>query len=335
MTLVGQIRTVRYAAPLRTTGELYAAACDPGTQLALWNAEWRRVRTQVPYFAALAQERRLPERFGSWAEFAEAVPSMCRATIQEHGRELTSMDRHPDLYKLTGGSTAQPVRLPKWRGEGGQAVYERWLARRWYGISPGARLLLLWGHSHLLGVGLRGWANARKRELLDRLVGCCRISAYDIHPDALRRAGAAMLSFKPAYIVGYSVALDLLARANADRRAALRALGMRAVIATAESFPAPNSAAVIEDTFGCPVAMEYGAAEAPLIAHTRPQGGYVVFWRSYFVEAEWSEALGAHQVRLTSLYPRSMPLVRYELGDLVDLGPGAPRKKNRKSLYQN
>lgn len=325
MTLIGQIRTARYSAPMRAVSGIYAAPYDPEIQLALWNDEWRRVRVQVPYFAALAAARKLPERFSSWAEFAECLPPMSRATIQEQSTALVSTERPPDLYKLTGGSTAQPVRLPKWRDEGGQAVYERWMARGWYGITPDSRVLLLWGHSHLLGKGLKGWANARKREILDRLVGCCRLSAYDIHPDALRRAAEVMLRFRPDYVVGYSVALDLLARANADRRAELRALGMRGVIATAESFPAPDSAQLIEDTFGCPAAMEYGAAEAPLIAHTRPQGGYAILWRSYFVEAEWQEELGAHKVRLTSLYPRAMPLVRYELGDLLDLGPSASR----------
>jgi phenylacetate-coenzyme A ligase PaaK-like adenylate-forming protein len=68
--------------------------------------------------------------------------------------------------------------------------------------------------------------------------------------------------------------------------------------------------------------MEYGAVETGLVAHTHPDGGYRVFWRSYLVDAERDGA--NHRIRVTSLYPRCTPLVRYDLGDEIDPGLGAP-----------
>jgi phenylacetate-coenzyme A ligase PaaK-like adenylate-forming protein len=66
--------------------------------------------------------------------------------------------------------------------------------------------------------------------------------------------------------------------------------------------------------------MEYGSVETGLIAHTHPEGGYRVFWRTYFVEAEKADynPMG-FTVRITSLYPRCFPLVRYEIGDEITL----------------
>jgi phenylacetate-coenzyme A ligase PaaK-like adenylate-forming protein len=176
---------------------------------------------------------------------------------------------------------------------------------------------MLWGHSHLLGSGIRGWAAGRKRNLSDRLLGYKRFSAYDLSEEALRRGGDELIRFQPDYVIGYSVALDLFAKANSDRRDALRGAGVKVVVAAAEGFPEPESEARISDLFGCPVAMEYGAVETGLIGHTHPDGGYRAFWQTYLIEAERNGRNAA--LRVTSLYPRCVPLVRYEIGDEVEL----------------
>jgi phenylacetate-CoA ligase len=144
-------------------------------------------------------------------------------------------------------------------------------------------------------------------------LGYQRISAYDLRPEALRRAGDALERNPPEYVIGYSVALDLFAQVNADRAPSFRSLGVKAVIATAESFPSPESPGRLADLFGCPVGMEYGAVETGLLAHTHPNGGFRIFWESYLVDAAPSDH--GHQLFVTSLYPRCFPLLRYAIGD--------------------
>ena len=131
----------------------------------------------------------------------------------------------------------------------------------------------------------------------------------------MRRAAEELLRFRPAYVLGYSVALDLFAAANRDRREQLRASGVRLVVGTAEAFPTRESANRLRDLFGCDVAMEYGAVETGLLAHTHPEGGYRAFWRSYLLEVAGGEHPG--RLLVTSLYPRCLPLVRYEIGDEI------------------
>jgi phenylacetate-coenzyme A ligase PaaK-like adenylate-forming protein len=223
---------------------------------------------------------------------------------------------------MTGGSTSQPVQIPAWRSEFAATAPDVWVGRGWYGIAPDARLFLLWGHSHLLGTGMRGRLNGLRRTLNDRLLGYRRFSAYDLRAEALRRAGDALLRFAARYVVGYSVALDGFAHANRDRAGDFSRLGLAAVIGTAEAFPGEESSGLIAEVFGAPVAMEYGAVETGVVAHTHPEGGYRVFWGSYLLEGERSES-GRHVVRVTSLYPRCLPLVRYELGDEIELEASA------------
>jgi len=233
---------------------------------------------------------------------------------------MTSRERAPQWWRVTGGSTAQPIQLPAWHSEKAVVGPDQWLGRHWFGVRPSDRLFWLWGHSHLLGSGLGGQINRRVRGLKDWLLGYYRYSAYDLCADSMVRAGDILLSFGPDYVIGYSVALDSFARINRDRAGRFHDLGLKVVIACAESFPSADSAQTVSDVLGAPLAMEYGSIETGVVAYTTPLGGYQTFWRNHFVEAQDSSVRGGRVVRVTSLYPRCFPLVRYELGDEIELG---------------
>ena len=328
LTPLRQIRSRRYAPEVARLASFYARPASPAAirawQLEAFNAQWRRLRERVPYFRRLSAEAALPAEFTSWQEFKESVPAMDRGVVQGEGRALACDAPAPDYWCTTGGSTAEPLRVPAWNSERERAAAGIWYARSWFGVSPADRVFLIWGHSHLLGAGWRGRLNGAKRGLKDRVLGYHRHSAYDLSEPSLRRAARALLSFRPQYLIGYAAALDSFARANAGMRAAFRALNLKAAVATAESFPRADSKELISETLGCPVVMEYGAVETGPIAHQKADGTYSVFWKDYFVEGRPS-ALGPgyHEILLTSLYPRCLPLVRYRIGDLISADPDA------------
>jgi len=293
-------------------------------QLDQFNEQWEAVRRDVPYFSRLASERPLPEQFDSWAQFRAELPVIDRETVQQHRRALTSTRHSPDFERVTGGSTAEPVHLPAWSSERQYEQRDFWYARGWYDVTPADRLFLLWGHSHIFGEGLRGWWNKVKRRAKDHVLGYHRADAYDLSDDALRQAGRELVQTQPDYVLGYSSALDKLAQVNEDRAEDFRRLDLKAVIATAESFPRPDSAELIGNVFGAPVAMEYGAVETGPMAYQAPDGDFRVFWRHYKIEGEQTDLLdGAYEIYVTSLYPRCFPLVRYRIGDMVPVDPNA------------
>jgi phenylacetate-CoA ligase len=326
VTFAGRVREATYRRAVAERGREHDAPANEAEahaiQLRLLNAEWTRLLATSRYFAALRDERGLPAQFASLDEFVAKLPSMTRAVAREHRATITCTGRSPEWFRVTGGSTAQPMQLPAWHAETLATRPDPWLGRGWYGVSAASRLFLIWGHSHLMGSGLAGALRARLREARDRALGYTRFSAYDLRPEKMREAAERMIATRPEYVIGYSFALDLFARVNLDRRRELRALGLKVVVATSESFPSPESRPRLEDLFGCPVAMEYGAVETGLVAHTRPpDGGFDVFWRTYLLDAEPSEA--GHRIYVTSLYPRCFPLVRYEIGDEIRLPAAA------------
>ena len=285
-------------------------------QLDRFNSCWLTMQSSVPYYNRLVRKRVAPKRFESWKDFLDCMPVMNRAFVREHCRELSDTSRMAEFLRITGGSTSQPLQLPAWRSELNETDPNTWLGRSWYGITPYDSLFLLWGHSHLLGHGIRGWFNGQLRCLKDSFLGYTRWSAYDLSASAMRSAGLRLERTGADYVLGYSVALDCFARCNSGFRLSPKR-PIKAIIGTAECFPNDDTPRLLESLLQAPVAMEYGSIETGAIAHTTRTGPYRVFWRSHLLECVSLGANGTCALRVTSLYPRCFPLVRYEMGDEI------------------
>jgi phenylacetate-CoA ligase len=288
MKLIRRWRARRLQPEIEEQKEFYGQEWSPDDirswQLEQFNEQWQSIRNTVPYYSRLAAECGLPAHFDSWDQFRHRMPIMDRETVQNHRSALASTKKALDFHRVTGGSTAEPVQIPAWSSERKYEQRDFWYARGWYGITPADRLFLLWGHSHIFGDGLSGWWEKIKRQLKDYALGYHRYSAYDLSDDALQNAAERLLDVQPDYVMGYSEALDRLARVNRDRKEKFRELGLKAIIATAESFPREDSPHVIEDVFGAPVVMEYGTAETGPLAYQSPDGEFRLFWRHYKIE---------------------------------------------------
>lgn len=321
MSLLGYVRKVRLSSAIEDrSSDCRKTLKDEDRlewQLDRFNKLWQQTIKSVPYYAKLVRDKNLPYKFSSWQEFIENVPITKKEIVDKRRAEMTDRSRKPDFWRTTGGTTSQPIQLPAWNSEKVATNPDIWVARKWYDINPDSRLFMIWGHSHLLGTGFKGRINAISRNLKDWLLDYYRFSAYDMNPAVLREAGKKMLRYRPDYVVGYSVALDGFACANKDLTPEFRNLGLKVVIGAAESFPNERSEEIMSHLFGCPVAMEYGSVETNLMGHTHPSGGYIVFWKSHFLEATEDGTANGRILRITSLYPRCFPLIRYEIGDQI------------------
>jgi len=326
MSFVGTVRAIKVAPRVKRTAALYRGVFGNSERLKLqldcFNQLWSKIRQDIPYYAQLAKERSLPQAFKSWPEFIDKFPITTKKIVQANTALMSYDKPKPEFYRVSGGTTAQPVQLPAWRSETRLTQMDTWVARSWYGINPDDKLFTIWSRSHTLGHGWHSQVNKIKRNTKDWLLGYCRVSAYDMTDANLKAAAKKLLRQKPGYIMGFSVALDLFARANRDFVPRFRKLKVKAVIGCSEMFPHPDSKALLADLFNCPVIMEYGAGETNLMGHSHPNGGYLAFWRNYFLEALEPREPDSRIVRVTSLYNRCFPLIRYEIGDELELYPG-------------
>ncbi len=212
--------------------------------------------------------------------------------------------------------------MPAWGSETLHTRPNVWMAKSWFGVRPSDRLFLIWGIGQFTDCGLRGQYKMLMRKSRDWLLGYRRFPAYLLGEDILREIGQSLLEFRPHYLSAYSAALVRFALANEDLSPAFHRRRLKVVAGASEAFPRENSRDLLLRIFGAPVAMEYGMNETDLLAHTGPGGGFRVFWESYFFEAVEPGAAGGRKLRVTCLFPRCFPLIRYETGDEIDLAPG-------------
>ncbi len=318
MTLLGKVRARRlqsalegYAAQSASSGGDLDAA-----QLDALNRAWRESLAVSPWARSLRDRLSAPDRFESWQEVAALVPAQRKADLRA---TLVSADGATRVqWRTTGGTTAEPIRFPVLESEPGVALLDQWLGRQRLGVAPHDPLFLLWGHAQMFGVGIRGVVARTKRRLTDLALGYTRWSAYRLSDADLALARRALIRSRARYVIGYSSALDRLARASLAHANEIHELGLKVVIATAEGFPRPDSREVISRCFGCPVAMEYGSVETGLLAYERLAGGYNVSWAHQRLELAPPDAAGRRELLVTSLYARALPLLRYAIGDWVE-----------------
>lgn len=298
-------------------------------QLQQFNALWTNIQKNVPYYKKLVENGEIPKQFERIEEFTK-LPIVTRDYVNEYMKEFKDGSKEADSWGTTGGSTGNPLKFPKWSSETDFCEPSVWYVRDFYDIKRSDKMFRLWGHSHTLGKGLTRIKNKLKFDIGLPLIGFKRFSAYDLSEDKLKEAGNEILKFKPKYIIGYSKALYILAKANEDKKEAFHQLQLKAVLGAAEGFEQKKDRKYVEEIFGCHVGLQYAAMETNYIAQTHPDGGYRALFKNNIIECVDDDGNPAEtgRILLTSLYPRAFPLIRYELGDII-----SECKKDNHSVY--
>jgi len=284
-------------------------------QLKRFNEIWKRAFTNVPFYREWKDTYGLPAQISNLSETV-AWPVLTKADLRDLTRFVRLDVAMPSGRLMTGGSTGEPVRLPSW-GDTRSAISQI-VGRRAYGIEPGDRTFLLWGHEHLYGKGLKRRINVLKRCLKDWLSDWIRVSAYDLGKAAMVNAYKVFARFRPKFFIGFSPAVLAFVRQNNDRKGLVDTV--KVILCTAGPLSLDEKKE-IEDFFGGRVCMEYGSVECGAMAYTRPSDGfYNVFWDTHLLQAQ-KQADGECKNLVTRLMDCYVPLIRYDIGDYLELDP--------------
>jgi phenylacetate-CoA ligase len=261
-----------------------------------------------------------PSRVTDASQLA-ALPPLDKRTVRaERERMIDVRTRGSHVHKRTSGSSGEQTHIEydvgseAWR----QAVRVRGWG--WAGYRPGERVAYYWGQPVPLE-GLHGAKIRLDRALRRELYLECLVQ----DEETLAAAARAIARHRPHLIVGYAVALGLLARHVIDRR--LRAWDDLGVVSCAEPLGAQDRE-VVTRAFG-PVFDTYGSRETMLLAaecerhdglHTMDDAHVV----EVVVEGRPARPGEVGEVLVTDLHNYGMPLIRYRNGDLAVAGPDEP-----------
>ena len=281
-------------------------------QLDKFNAIWKDAYINLQFYKNWKAMYSLPDSISTLREL-EGWPIITKQMLQIKIENLQRDTAKVSTCVFTGGSTGEPLRLPTWSDRFTSS--SQWIGRVAYGVMPGDRTFLLWGHHHLYGKGIKRKINQAKRKIKDTLLNMCRVSAYDLSEDAMGRAFNTYKEFKPQFVIGFSASVLAFCRINSLCKISH---APKAVLCTAG--PLSNAEKEeIECFFKAPVCMEYGSVEAGVMAYTEPETQhYRVFWDTHLLQG-FTDETGETRNIVTRLTPCYFPLIRYDIGDCLDL----------------
>lgn len=281
-------------------------------QVNKFNKVWHDAFKNIEFYSEWKNKHSLPDSIKSINELDD-WPVLSKSDIQSNYDKFNRKGIKPDKYISTGGSTGEPLKLPSWLDRDTRA--SMLLGRVGYGILPGDKTFMLWGHHHLYGVGIKKIVNRSIRWFKDKLLNIKRVSAYDLSPTIMQENLNIYNKFNPDFVIGFSPAILSFVRSNSKNSINIKK--PKAVLCTAGPL---NKVEIkeIERFFNAPVCMEYGSVECGVMGYTNPiDSTYNIFWDTHLIQGlnDGSEVRNI----VTRLQHCYVPLIRYDIGDYLSV----------------
>ena len=254
---------------------------------------------------------------GDWdrPEALASLPVLEKRQVQEQGARMRVAGARDALVAKTSGSSGTPVSVLRSHLSWAHAHANQIRAWRWHGVDVGERHAYFWG--------LAFDAAGRRQALLkDWFFNRERCSAFTLDGAQAADFYGRMRRHPAAFALGYPSALAQFASELRARGLDGRALGWRAIVATAEVLH-PHQRALLRETFGAAIVNLYGCAEAGVLAMECERSGLHVPAES--VALQWMDGANhgsPREVLVTDLHNFAQPLIRYRAGDLVETAAG-------------
>jgi phenylacetate-CoA ligase len=281
-------------------------------QIEQFNRVWNDVIINNPFYKMWKDKYNLPSKIKNIDELKD-FPILTKKDIQENQDLIFGcIDNY--LIISTGGSSGEPTKFPTSKEEQDINYANNYMAKEWWGLNPLDSILLIWGHSHLFGNGLRGKINQYKRVLSDWLINTKRLNAYDMSVDSLESYCEILREYNPKFIIGYTSAIFKLAKYMKENNIVLEVGGqLKGVIVTSETV-SQDDVNIIEGVFKVPCIVEYGMAEAGVVSYSQTNSNAMdVFWDSFIVRKDKNNSL-----LVTTISGKVFPLINYQTDDVID-----------------
>jgi phenylacetate-CoA ligase len=276
----------------------------------------------IPFYRRRMDEAGLtPFDINSFSDFRK-LPLLTKRDIQDHQTELLSPTVPESKREInqTGGSTGSPLQfwVDKERFDARRASTDRHNA--WAGLRPGDWCAQLWGAQIDVGTSTMPQVSWRTR-LLHRVLP---LNTSRVTRESLAAYVKLLRKYRPRHMVAYAQAAVMFA--GYCKEIGADDIQFDSIITTAEVL-LPEQRTVLEEIFGGKVFNRYGCREVSVIAsECEHHTGMHVNADALLVEIEPVAGLpgGMGRVVVTDLFNRSMPLIRYEIGDFASWTDGEP-----------
>ena len=246
------------------------------------------------------------------------IPILTKQTVIREGATLYSSDHviRNSFRNTTGGSTGEPVGFLQDKEYEARSFATRFLFDQWGGKDVGEREILLWGSERDVLGGSDKLSTRLRRWGFNTLV----LNSFLMTDEKMGQYVERWNNLRPKQVWAYTSSILELARYIKRRSVLIHSPA--SIICAAETLT-EDVRQIIEETFQCPALNQYGSREAGAIAcECLKKEGLHVFVLDNKVEIlnDNLEPCGAGQmgkIYITTLNNYSMPLIRYDIGDMA------------------
>ena len=278
-------------------------------QLELFNSMWEKSFKQIPFYKYWKETNNIKPSL-KYIKELDDFPILDNKIIKENYDLIISKSNVKSTIS-TGGSTGTPTIFPSSISNINDFYSTTYLGRKWWGIEPGDKIVLMWGHSHLLGTGINGKLNNTIRDIKDYILNIKRLNAYNMSIENIKLYYEEIKKIKPTAIIGYTSCIFKLAEYMIENNLS-GSLGnqIKCIIPTAEMITTTDINK-FKKAFKCNIAIEYGMAETGVVAYSRNNTLTLqIFWDSFYVSLR-------DTLIVTTLKRDDFPLINYNTGDIV------------------
>jgi phenylacetate-coenzyme A ligase PaaK-like adenylate-forming protein len=293
-------------------------------------AEWSQAKLEkllahayqnVPYYRKVLEESEVVVGGTVQLEHFSRMPVLTKSIIRREWNNLHSQDyqaRKP-YENTSGGSTGEPVRFIQDKEYSDWNIANKIYYKRFAGQEIGEKELRLWGSERDLLEGKEKFSIRLRNWLYNRM----ELNAFKISPEDMFRFVEVINRVRPTWIESYVQAITDFSRFIREND--LHIYPPKGVLTSAGTLY-PEMRQTIEEAFGCTVFNRYGGREAGDMACSceKQEGLHVSVWNSHL------EILNDHlapagpsetgRIYVTTLNNYSMPLIRYDIGDMAVAG---------------
>lgn len=249
---------------------------------------------------------------GTMEKYA-SITKTTKDNVRTHNTEIISNEYNNLLFKslyvnATSGTSGKPVEIYWNKDDMLRSNLCLWRKRhRFYGITPSDKFCSL----HTISYTANRIRNLEKIIFKEKEISFCKLKIDD---DSLLLYYQKMIEFDPAWLFFHPNFLVLFINFMEKYELPLPK-HIKYIELTGE--PLTNQVRnKIEQTFKCPVANLYACMELNGIAYECPEHKLHLIDENVHIDIEGEGNIG--NVLLTSLNNHSFPLIKYELGDMVE-----------------
>ena len=241
-------------------------------------------------------------------------PFVTKDAIRTNADLMRSINvAHRSFEHVTSGSTGDPLVVHISPAAEAFRIAGKYRFYEWWNVRPHDRSILVWAKkatdSHGGNIASRIKRAIRANSIERRLF----VNVFDLSSSSIREYYEKAVRYKPVYIYGYQSGVTQFAELLIDAGLDPSALNLKLVVVTSEVLQ-EETRQFLRNAFRCPVANEYGSAEAGLFAFDCPHGSMHIFEEGVFLSS-----LENGGMVVTEIHNSTMPLINYINNDMVTI----------------